>query len=388
MDKVILVIAPFFSTNSRQNRPFFVARVLAKFGQVDILTTNFNHLTKKRKESKQVQGFNKIIYVSTLPYGSNVGFTRFLSHILFSIKAIRYFLTKREKYDVVYVTVPFNLSASMVFQFAGSKTKIIDIIDIWPDVLPFPKLIRVLALPLMKIWKHLFFVSCQKTDILMAVSERFFLQGIQSFKGEAHNAKRFYIGAESLLNADIQKNELITIAFVGNIGRLYDFQTLIKALDDHSLIYKYQLIIIGDGDKKGWLIDELNRKKISFKYFGIVYDPNDLAAILGTAHLGFNGYTGNTTAAFSYKASTYLAAGLPLINSMSGDLNYLVELHEIGFNYHPGDYLSLRKILLNIDTNQLSTMSSNCKVFYQNELNYDTLYKQMVEFFSQTPIND
>jgi hypothetical protein len=50
--------------------------------------------------------------------------------------------------------------------------------------------------------------------------------------------------------------------------------------------------------------------------------PGALTVALADCDAGFNGYA-NTSAAFSYKATTYLAANLPLVNSMGGDLHRL-----------------------------------------------------------------
>lgn len=381
MKNRIAVFAPFFTNDFKQNRPYFVANVLTKFGPVDIVTTNFDHLTKKRKEKKQIAGLNEIIYIKTLRYKSNISINRFLSHILFSVRAAWYFKNNHEKYQIIYVTVPFNLMALLVLGQAKKQKKIIDIIDIWPDVLPFPVIVRKLLWPLMKIWKNLFIKSCQKADIMIAVSDRFLLQGQQYFNASPINAKRFYIGCNPFPEIQIKKKELLTIVYIGNIGRLYDFEALIQALDDADLINKCQLYIVGDGDKREWLIEELTRRKILFTYFGIIYDPTELTFILKTAHLGFNGYTQKTSAAFSYKANTYLAAGLPLLNSMGGDLYNLVENKDLGFNYKAGDYLHLRSILQHINLDKLGELSFNCNKVFEEELNHNKLIKQMTEFF-------
>ncbi|MBU1349354.1 hypothetical protein KJ781_04775 [Patescibacteria group bacterium] len=50
MTHKILVIAPFFGFSISACRPSFVADVLSGFGEVEIITTDFNHQTKKRIE--------------------------------------------------------------------------------------------------------------------------------------------------------------------------------------------------------------------------------------------------------------------------------------------------------------------------------------------------
>ena len=379
MNKKVVVFAPFFSTDSAQNRPFFVSQILAKYGQVDVVTTDFNHLTKKKREKKQVANISNIIYIKTLPYNSNISIIRFISHILFSKATARYFNENRKKYDIVYVTVPFNLMANLILNQAKNQKKIIDIIDIWPDTLPFPSTLRYLTYPIMKIWKGLFIKTCKKADILMSVSDMFLNHGKKYFNLFLNNAKRFYIGYEKLPELEVKKNKLLTIVYIGNIGHLYDFATLVCALDT-ELIKKYQIFIIGDGDRKDWFLNQLEKKKINYRYFGVVYEPAKLTTILKSAHLGFNGYTLRTSASFSYKSNIYLAAGLPLINSMGGDLHYLVEKNQIGFNYKAGDYLGLRKILKEIDMTKLEELSFNCTQFFNLNLDHEKITKKMTKF--------
>jgi glycosyltransferase involved in cell wall biosynthesis len=140
-----------------------------------------------------------------------------------------------------------------------------------------------------------------------------------------------------------------------------------------------QLWIVGDGDRREWLLGELKRRNISHRYFGSVYDPQQLGDILCRAHLGFNGYV-NTSAAFSTKASTYMSAGLPLLNSMGGDLQRLVMERGLGFNYTGGDRDSLAACLAGLNPALLGSMSSNCRQFFASELDRNRVREEMYRF--------
>ena len=48
-----MVFAPSLSTEMNANRPFSAACVLSKMADVEVITTDFDHWTKKRKEKKQ-----------------------------------------------------------------------------------------------------------------------------------------------------------------------------------------------------------------------------------------------------------------------------------------------------------------------------------------------
>lgn len=379
MDRRILVLAPFFSLKSI-NRPAFVSRVLSDLGSVDVVTTDFDHLTKSKKQQTQCTYIQDIFYLKTLHYKNNTSIQRFFSHIIFSFSAIRFFLKRRKKYDVIYVSVPFNLLAWLVCLFAKKQQRIIDIIDIWPDVLPFSNRSRQATQPVMALWKYFFIKAVNQCDTLMAVSDSFLNGGLKYFGENNGSARRFYIGADEFPLVEVKKAETRTIVYVGNIGMLYDFETLIEALSSPAMVDKWQLYIVGDGDRREWLISELIARGIPHHYFGVVYDSIDLATILYQAHIGFNGYTDKTSAAFSYKANTYMAAGLPIINSMQGDLHDIVDGHKVGFNYKPGDVGELVNRLGTLDNSQLEYLSRKTKDFFNNELNRKQLHEDIKGF--------
>jgi glycosyltransferase involved in cell wall biosynthesis len=372
-----VLLAPFFSTNGAASRPRFVGSVLAELMAVDVVTSDFDHSEKVRREQRQCEPFGQVIYLKTRPYYSNVGVARLFSHLLFSFKAAAYFRKNRDKYDVVYVTVPLNVLAWLVFSMTGAKTKIIDVVDIWPDVLPFPISLRRVLAPIFATWKWFFKSAVAKADMVMAVSDVFLVEAA-AYANEKASVKRFYIG-QGRLDSSVPKQPIFTVAYVGNLGRLYDFDTLLDVLAEAKLRNHVQLFVIGQGDRQEWLIDELGQRKIRYRYFGAVFETARLADILRSCHAGFNGYI-NSTAAFSYKAATYSAAGLPLINSMTGDLHYLVKKHGLGENYNGGDRKQLRDCLLRLMQGGTTVMAANCEKFFTSYLESSKIRADMKDF--------
>ena len=310
-----LVLAPFFSHDSSSNRPRIVAEVLAGFGTVDIVTTSFDHLLKKQRSPFQYDDGRVVHYLPTRAYRHNVSLPRFLSHLFFSIRAWLFYLKHKDKYDVVYATLPLNLLSLLVFLSCPSKHRIVDVVDIWPDVLPFPTALRKGLRPFFSAWKQTFVWAVGHSDMLLAVSDRFLEESLPYFRHDRSAAQRFYIGCQQIPCRKRTADDGLTIVYIGNIGQVYDFQTLLTVLT--TTRGKVRFFLIGDGDRKDWLLGELERVQIEYQYFGAVYDSYRLAEILSQCDIGFNGYR-NTSAAFSYKANTYFAAHLPILNSMTG----------------------------------------------------------------------
>jgi glycosyltransferase involved in cell wall biosynthesis len=379
--KKAIILAPFFNEKALSNRPLLVSKVLSRFEDVDIVTTNFDHHTKSFKAPCVPEGNGKIYYIKTLGYKSNISMVRFLSHTLFSIKVALFYLKRRSKYDLVCVTLPLNLVALLIFPFSRNQVKLADVVDIWPDVLPFSKSFKKYLSPLFWIWKRAFRFSIAKSDVLMTVSDTFLDESVKYFKKDLNLAKRFYIGHPELSRTTVAREDELTIVFIGNIGHLYDFSTLLGALSLPELRGKFQLFIIGDGNKRTWLLQQLQLLSIKFKYFGIEYNENALTDILSRCDIGFNGYY-NTTAAFSYKANTYIAAGLPIINSMNGDLHSIVEKCGIGYNYVAGDVMSLSECLSSASRDGLQLMAEKSSEFFKKEIDQNVIMNKMELFFN------
>jgi glycosyltransferase involved in cell wall biosynthesis len=356
-----------------------VACVLAKLEAVEVVTTDFDHWTKKKKEKLQAASIEKIIYLKTLSYRNNISFTRLLSHIMFSVRAALFFRKHRNRYDIVYVTLPFNLLAWLVLRSAGTQWKIADVLDIWPDVLPFSRRHLQLFRPLFVVWRRFFDHAVSKADVMLAVSDSFFIETSKFVNTHCHK-RRFYIG-DVKLQGTVVKESTFTVVYVGSIGYLYDFETLLDVMEDaeHGSV---QLFIVGEGDQRNWLLNELKKRIIPHQYFGVVYDSDKLANILCRAHVGFNGYV-NTSAAFSYKANTYFAAALPIINSMNGDLQELVVQRGLGLNYIGGDYTSLKLCFTQLNVNNLETMSQNCAKFFVEELDRERIREDMLKYLRE-----
>ncbi len=374
-----VVLAPFFSLVG-PSRPRDVAEALAKLMPVDILTTDFDHSRKARREPLQSEEFAQIIYMKTPPYKTNVGMNRLLSHIVFSLCASWYLVRNRRRYDTIYATAPLNLLLWTAFSCTGTAKKIMDVVDIWPDALPFSASTRRALAPIFVVWKWLFVSSARKADIVISGSN-VFLQEAKRYTSKDTQTAQFYIGHDSL-NYSVPKEPLFTLAYVGNLGHLYDFETLLDVLSEEDLIGRMQLFVIGVGDRQDWLLHELSRRDIPHRFYGVVLDRDRLGSILCSCHAGFNGYV-RTNASFSYKATTYLAAGLPLVNSMRGDLQQLIDTYDLGENYEAGVREQLRGALLRLSRRDHDVMASSCRQFFEANLESSRVRGEIVRYLAK-----
>lgn len=373
------VLAPFSVAPEMQGRPDLVAEVLSDFGDVDLYTTDYSHVTRSLRPPALQEGNIRTILIPTPRYASNRSVDRAWSHYVFTKRALKLYLENRDRYDYVYATAPLNALALGAFRQSPDQIKILDVVDIWPDVLPFSSTLRRVMWPVMRLWRSAFNRAVGKADILMAVSDDFLESAKKSFQRPDWASHRFYLGSRRLPMNGVARESKLTIAYVGNLGHLYDFETLLDAMDRPELRDRIQLFVVGDGDRREWLEEQLKARGIAHRFFGRVYDGYKLGNILGRCHIGFNGYS-DTSASFSYKASTYLAAGLPLLNSMCGDLFDLVSEHEIGFNYESGDAEGMAAILAGIDQSMMPLMAEKVKRVFDQHLEQCQVRRQLHQF--------
>ena len=346
-----------------------MAEVLAAFGPVDVVTTSFDHARKRQKPPEHWPVARRVVQLPTPAYSANVSARRFWSHVMFARRALQFAAAHTGDYDVVYATAPLSSLAAAAFAHFPRALRILDIVDVWPDVLPFPPKVRRYGAPAFRAWKAQFTNACRRADVLLAVSDRFLDEGRRWFHGSTQYARRFYIGhprfpSGSVVTANTDRRR---VAYVGNIGTLYDFETLLDALSTPGIRERYHLDVIGDGDRDAWLRRALIRREIAHRHWGAVHAPDVVGPILAGCDVGFNGYR-NTTAAFSYKATTYLAAGIPILNSMGGDLAALVRDRQLGANYADGDVESLRFALRELESRNQDAARERCRTFFAQEL--------------------
>ncbi|WP_417559127.1 glycosyltransferase [Mesoflavibacter zeaxanthinifaciens] len=365
----ICIVSPFFHERKDVSRPSYVRGLLIDEGyDVITITSDFSHVEKK-KISFCDEG---IITVKTIPYKNNVSLMRFLSHLILSIGLFYRAYKYRNDVDCFYITAPFALTAMLVKIFTGRKV-LVDIVDYWPNSLPIKK--SWLLSPFLYFWYKTNYLSCSLSDRVISVSSNFLKLA------DRKSDDLFLLSSSRKWEGRVIKNRNeLNILYLGNIGTLYDFDSLMSAVSEFQ--HKTVLHIVGDGDNKNYLLESLRSKNIDFVYYGIQYDKLKLKSIIDNCDIGFNGYI-NTNATFSYKALSYFSYGLPIINSMSGDLYDFVSKKELGVNYLGGNYKSLLSALNEFVELDKIVVFNNVINFFELNLENERVNEKMVNVFKE-----
>ena len=320
------------------------------------------------------------ISIKTLAYSKNVSPQRLLSHIIFGIKAAK--TLEALKPDVVYMAVPPNSVTLFAMKVAlKMKCKIIlDIVDLWPESFPAPPKIKKMLSPVLTIWRKL--RDDRLTDANALIFEcDLYKDYLERDKLRHKNSHVIPLAKEGQNNPNPDYmsclNDTLNICYLGSINLLIDIELVVKVLAGVSQQRKLKLHIIGKGDKKGELLSELSKNKIDFKDYGSIYDDLEKNKIMSFCDFGLNLYRESTMIGLTYKSIDYLAAGLPLINSIKSDTWRFVESDGVGINCDRPSFQATIIQLVKIETKEISEMKKNAFECYLDNFESSVVKKKL-----------
>lgn len=369
----VVVISNFHEDGelSRSNMAYkyFVSR---DFETVALYST-FSHSLKKFRLFDNPN----FIPLQTIAYNSSLSLRRIFSYLIFAFKVFLYL--RRNKADVVYVNLPPNILTLAVFLGCTRNTRIIvDILDLWPESFPhngsmIVKLgLKIASLLLSPIRKY----AIQKSDYCIAESSLFFesLKLVNKKKSTVIHLKKFKKSKPIVNKVD----EILSIIYLGNIGNIYDFESLLQIIKGLEKIRPVKLHIIGLGPKRSWLLDKLNLLNIMYVDHGASFDEQLKEEVLSTCWFGFNGFKKEAEVGLSYKSVDYLSYGVPLLNSLGADTFELIANNKgIGFNFSADSLDSLIEKLSLLSAIEILTMKRASYSLFNSKFSGESYFSDM-----------
>ena len=344
---------------------------ISKGYDVTVPYSNFSHSLKKFRYLNN----KDFVSLKTISYRSTFSLRRILSHMIFSYRV--FVFLKKNRYDIIYVNLPPNILTISVFFTRKKNIKIVDILDLWPESFPhagsFSKKTAVFLFGgLLKITRR-FAISW--SDYCIAESNLFYkkLNLKNKTKSKVIHLSKFQTEKVALNNPSSN----FSIAYLGNIGSIYDFDSLfiiIKELEKFRLVH---LHVIGLGPMGDWFFNKLDVMNISYTYYGTSFDENLKRDILTNCWFGFNGFKKNSEVGLSYKSIDYLSYGVPLINSVKEDTKYLVNIENIGFNYDSNNLSELIKMLSFISYSEIIEMKRDAYKVFHKKFSIQSYFNEM-----------
>lgn len=347
----------------REYRCATLGRILADAGcNVTWWTAGFSHhfKTHRCRQWKEVPvGSNfRVCLVPTPGYGRHIGLGRLVFELVF---AWRLDGRARRGAGPDFIITPDTPQASAMVAARLSRRfgakLIIDVMDLWPELfeLVLPRVLRPAGRRLLWPFYALRRVVRRRADAVTALCPSYLRHvlrdaraGVQSrviYNGiDVSGFRAQSLGrqpqAEALLGRSKPEGETWAV-FAGTVGNNYDMECLAAAA---RILQKdvpaVRIWVAGDGPLRSRLARAVEQGLGNLHLLGQV-EHSALASIYRSCDVGLCAYSGDSNVGMPDKAYDYMAAGLPIISSLRGDLQEFIRTRQIGLFYEPGDAQSL-----------------------------------------------
>ncbi len=359
----------------------------------------------------QVQTNYRVVVLKSWGYRKNISLQRYLAHWHFAKRLSHAFENAKTYPDIVIATLPplDTVLAAVTFCQKQGIPVVVDVIDPWPDgILSLaPKALRPLAklllVPLYRQAKRIF----SSVSAITGISQTYVEWGLQLsgrkniptwvfwpaadvkfYNSEDDQACRDRLGiplkknirqgsrspdgaggvergrrqgsqwdsafsmarearSPTVLN-DTHELDVVRFVYAGALGRSYDVETVVKAarLLNSQGEKRAHFEIAGTGPKAE-LIHSMASELPNVSLYGWL-DAKALLALLKRSHVGLAPYTKDSTQTVTYKLFEYLAAGLPILCSLPGEMTDFIVKHRVGRFFEPGNAVALADLVSEI----------------------------------------
>ncbi len=396
---------PFGDPKTRPQRCGMLAKALLDRGHnVELWTSAFDHVSHKHMRARslleKVGDRMSIQFIKGCGYLHDISTKRFLHNRQTSGEFTRLAKKREELPDLIFTQIPILELAQAVVDYAN-KCKIpviVDIRDLWPDVYltMIPKFLNPLG-------KAFLFTEYQRAKNIFkmatgitAVSKAYLEKGLSYAQREHQNTDYFF----PLGSIDIEKTTCVwhdrnatssfqqyginksnfVLTFVGTFSKFLDIQNL---LDAAALLVNNQeirIVIIGTGKQ----FKDFKRTAACLPNVTMTgwLNSEEIKKILAKTKVGLVAYSKDAIMSLPNKPFEYMAAGLPLLSSLQGELEELIQEHGIGRNYEAGNPRSLAEGIrwFYEHPNETKKMGERSKVLFSKKFRSDIIYEDFSRY--------
>jgi len=292
-------------------------------------TADFDHVAKTRFEVN----LPDCVQIPTLPYQKNLSAARLRSHMRFS----RDVFSRLEELDpdLIYAIVPPNSLCRRAAEYRKKHPKvrlIFDLYDLWPETFPNGRAKKLLALPF-SVWRRQRDGGLHAADFVVTECELYRqvlkkqLEGIPT--GVLPLCRPAVTAAEKFAAPDTEE---LGLCYLGSINNIIDIPLIARLLRGIASARPVCLHVIGDGESREELLRAAKDAGARTAFYGKVFDAEQKQQIFDCCSFGINVMKGSVCVGLTMKSLDYFAGGLPILNTIGGDTQELLEQRGIGFN--------------------------------------------------------
>jgi glycosyltransferase involved in cell wall biosynthesis len=366
----------------------------------------FEHQQKimlsKKNRSFDISERYTIRVLSGCKYSKNISIARYINYQIVALK-FRIQANRFPKPDVIVASMPNHMLAYEAARYARKNgiPFLVDIRDLWPDIF----LDRFKKMGLYWLGRMVFAVDfarlsflLKSADAMVAVSKGFLEWGLNKIqRAQTASDRVFYLGYKADLKKIANASDTSDIPawlkgredqklfiFIGTFGVSYELELVVEVARRFNKADRSDIcfVIAGAGEKF-----DLISKKVSGLRNVVLPGWIGEKEINALLKVGFAGLVAcrSVENTMPNKPFEYLSAGLPLINSLEGEMAELIDRYKLGFNYLPGDLEGLCACIerLASDSSLHNEMSRNASRFFKKYGDADKIYGEYCEFIEE-----
>lgn len=381
--------------DSRKMRTWMLAEALVARGhRVIWWHSTFSHQRKTLLYDHDVelelgpQFYLKLLYAGE--YKMNVSMRRYLQHRVLG-RRFREAAYRMPPPDAIVCSFP---TIDLAYYAVAYSKKcecpiIVDIRDLWPDTflekIPRP-LRRVARVVLDGDFRRTRYV-CSSADSLVAISQGC-LNWALRYAGRAQSShdRVFHTGyPDDRLSSEQDQLSLpeflvpvkakVIFSYVGSFGASYNLRSLceVARMCQERGMYNVHFVLAGDGDQ----YQDIARRAGGLSNLSLTgwLPHSEVRRLLAHSNVGLVPLR-SVRDALPNKPYEYFSAGLPILSSLEGELEGIIDEYKVGYSYKDGDVAALFNLIAKLtnDSDGRATFARNARALFESKFTWSFIY--------------
>lgn len=394
---------PIDSDNVRLRRMGSLAKYISENEQdsVEWFSASFDHYQKKQRVNKSKRlkisdkYFLNVAYANG--YKKNVSVSRIIHHKV-TARNIYGMMIKQEKPDIIIASMePLEVSeAAIKYGQRYDVPVVLDVRDLWPEIFfeVLPKKIAPIITPYVSLCRNRLSKTMKSAYSIVGLSEYFLQYGLKFARREKKETDRVFPIAYPNYDYDAYKSEFeniwskynlhendFIITFMGNFGKQFEFDEIIKASKSLHKYNNIKFVLCGLGEQ----LDSIKSQVGDNVIFPGWIEKTAIGSLLSNTDIGIAPYINSV----NYRNNTpnkfgeYLSASLPILVSVTGEMESLLYKNNCGYSYSNSEDLIQKILVYYNDAKILSESKKNARLLYDSMFNSDSAYEKMTNYLKE-----
>jgi glycosyltransferase involved in cell wall biosynthesis len=182
----------------------------------------------------------------------------------------------------------------------------------------------------------------------------------------------------------------LVLTFVGTFVSSFNFLTVVEAARyfEQAGYKNVRFVFVGGGEAESHL--RTQTKGLSNATFTGWFDQVSIAAILSVSTAGLVPYSEDASMSLPNKPFEYMAAGLPLLSSLHGELEVMIRDEQIGLQYEAGNAGSLIEKIrwLATHSKERQAMGRRARRLFEERFSAEVIYPRLVEHLEKVACHE